>query len=98
MPVNQPYVFGCWYGYDQDCSVITNFQSSADTSLPGVCLAVINLTYGHNGSGTFPTAGDSVFDENGDPVVSGYYKFNGCFVFKTTLNVVDSGWPQGTCC
>ena len=76
----------------------TDFQSSGDTSLPGVCLAIINLTYSHNGSGTFPTAGDSVFDENGDPVVSGYYKFNGCFVFKTTLNVVDSGWPQGTCC
>jgi len=79
-------------------SCTTDFQSSDVSNFGGVCLAIINLTYSHNGSGTFPTAGDSVFDENGDPVVSGYYKFNGCFVFKTTLNVVDSGWPQGTCC
>ena len=79
-------------------SCTTDFQSSGVANFSGVCLAIINLTYSHNGSGTFPTAGDSVFDENGDPVVSGYYKFNGCFVFKTTLNVVDSGWPQGTCC
>ena len=77
---------------------ITSFQSSGVANFSGVCLAIINKTYSHNGSGTFPTAGDSVFDENGNPVVSGYYKFNGCFVFKTTSNVVDSGWPQGTCC
>lgn len=98
MPIAYPYKFSDWYGYDKDCSPLTDFQSSGVANFAGVCLAIINLTYSHNGSGTFPTAGDSVFDENGDPVVSGYYKFNGCFVFKTTLNVVDSGWPQGTCC
>ena len=79
-------------------SCTTDFQSSADAPEAGICLQIINLTYSHNGSGTFPAAGDSVFDENDNPVVSGYYKFNGCFVYKTTLNVVDSGWPQGTCC
>ena len=29
MPVNQPYVFGCWYGYDQDCSTVTIFRSGS---------------------------------------------------------------------
>jgi len=78
-------------------SCTTDFQSSGVANFSGVCLAIINKTYSHNGSGTFPTAGDSVFDENGNPVVSGYYKFNSTFVYKTTLNVVDSGWPQDLC-
>ena len=97
MPISSPYKFSDWYGYDKDFSSSTDFQSSSDTSLPGVCLQIINLTYSHNGSGTFPAAGDSVFDENGNPVVSGHYKFNSTFVYKTTLNVVDSGWPQDLC-
>lgn len=97
MPIAYPYKFSDWYGYDKDCVPTTDFQSSADAPLAGVCLSIINLTYSHTGSGTFPAAGDSVFDENGDPVVSGYYKFNSTFVYKTTLNVVDSGWPQDLC-
>jgi hypothetical protein len=78
-------------------SCTTDFQSSDDQTFGGVCLAPISYTYSHDGATTYPTAGDSVFDENDDPVVSGYYKFNSTYVYKTTSNVVDVGWPQNFC-
>ena len=96
MPIAYPYKFSDWYGYDQDCGS-TDFQSSVKSTFSGVCSAAINKTYSHNGSGTFPAAGDSVFDENDNPVLSGYYKFNSTYVYQTTLNVVDVGWPQNIC-
>jgi hypothetical protein len=97
MPISSPYKFSDWYGYDKDFSSSTDFQSSSDTSRLGVCSIQGVYTYTHNGSGPYPAAGDSVFDQNGNPVVSGHYKFNSTFVYKTTLNVVDSGWPQDLC-
>ena len=78
-------------------SCTTDFQSSDNQTFGGVCLAPISYTYSHDGATTYPTAGDSVFDENDDPVVSGYYKFNSTYVYKTTSNVVDVGWPQNFC-
>ena len=74
-----------------------DFQSSSNQTFNGVCAASIAYTYSHDGSGTFPAAGDRVFDENDNPVVSGYYKFNSTFVYQTTLNVVNAGWPQNFC-
>tara|TARA_B100000902_G_scaffold261006_1_gene247256 strand:+ start:1965 stop:2387 length:423 start_codon:yes stop_codon:yes gene_type:complete len=32
MPVNQPYVFGCWYGYDQDCSSTPTYDYGSGTA------------------------------------------------------------------
>ena len=78
-------------------SCSTDFQSSSNSNFGNVCSMSISYTYSHNGSGTFPAAGDEVFDENDDPVISGYYKFNSTFVYKATLGTVDAGWPQNIC-
>ena len=95
--LSYPYKFTCFYDYDKDCSPTTDFQSSSNQTLGGVCSMPISYTYSHNGSGTFPAAGDEVFDENDDPVLSGYYKFNSTFVYKATFGTVDASWPQDLC-
>ena len=101
MPIAYPYRFSDWYGYDKDCSATTDFQSSDGGSISGadyVCLKVTSYTYSHNGSGTYPAAGDSVFDENDNPLVSGYYKIMGTTnVYRIVLGTVSSGWPQNIC-
>ncbi len=69
MPVNQPYVFGCWYGYDQDCVSLTAFNVGLGNSIGGgynMCnqTAPGGNTYYHNGSGTYPVANDIVYLSN----------------------------------
>ena len=69
MPVNQPYVFGCWYGYDQDCVSLTAFNVGLGNSIGSgynMCnqTAPGGNTYYHNGSGTYPVANDIVYLSN----------------------------------
>lgn len=101
MPIAYPYKFSDWYGYDQDCSGLTAFSCSTGTVFIGVCSQSINRTYYHDGSGTYPAAGNKVFSNAaGQNVLPAfYYKFDSTFVFKISGNngVVDNSWPQDIC-
>ena len=63
---------------------LTEFSSSAGNVLSGVCSDAINVTYFHNGSGTFPTVGDVVYtDETQIQVLPAFhYKYDTDSVFK----------------
>ena len=78
MPVNQPYVFGCWYGYDQDCSTVAIFRSgSGQPSQSFICSQGISQQYYHDGSGTYPATNDKVYSNSGGttPLSAGYYSY-----------------------
>ena len=94
------YAYSDFYG--KSFSTVKDFQSSDAGSLsPGVgyvCDKTTSYTYSHNGSGTYPAAGNSVFDENDDPLASGFYKIMGTTnVYRIILGTVASGWPQNIC-
>jgi hypothetical protein len=99
MPITYPYKFSDWYGYDKDCTGTTNFQSSTGYDILNVCSGSINKTYSHDGSGTYPAAGDTVYDELGNTVGDNYYKFNSTWVYRITggSGVVANTWPQDLC-
>jgi len=79
----------------------TDFQSSSAGTLnfqDYVCLKTTSYTYSHSGSGTYPAAGDTVYDENDNPLASGYYKIMGTTnVYRIIIGNVASGWPQSMC-
>ena len=64
-----------------------------------MCALSIDKTYSHNGSGTYPAAGDTVYDELDSTVADHYYKFNSTWVYRITggSGVVASSWPQDIC-
>jgi hypothetical protein len=101
MPIAYPYKFSDWYSYDKDCVAVTSFSSSTGTVFLGVCALSIGSTYYHDGSGTYPAAGDTVYSDSGGTSVLAdfYYKFNSTWVYRITggAGVVDSGWPQDIC-
>lgn len=80
MPVSYPYGFSCWYGYDKDCSTLTSFSASTSSSFSGVCIAIVNQTYYHDGSGTFPAQNDKVYTSSAggssNYLGTGYYRFD----------------------
>jgi len=55
-----PHSMSEFYGYDNDASSTVSFTSSAKSNSSNVCLASLNRTLYHNGSGTYPTVGDTV--------------------------------------
>ena len=78
MPVNQPYVFGCWYVYDQDCSTVAIFRSgSGQPSQSFICSQAINQQYYHDGSGPYPATNDKVYSNSAGttPLSAGYYSY-----------------------
>ena len=101
MPIAYPYKFSDWYGYDKDCVAVTSFSSSTGAGIGSVCALSIGSTYYHDGSGTYPAAGDTVYsDSAGTSVLAdNYYKFNSTWVYRITggSGVVFSGWPQEIC-
>tara|TARA_R110000764_G_scaffold234009_1_gene327652 strand:+ start:741 stop:1046 length:306 start_codon:yes stop_codon:yes gene_type:complete len=101
MPIAYPYKFNDWYGYDKDCVAVTAFSSSAGFSLIFVCAGMIANTYYHDGSGTYPAAGDTVYsDSAGTSVLADfYYLFNSTWVYRITggSGVVAASWPQDIC-
>jgi len=78
MPIAYPYSFTCWYGYDQDYASTTSFSSSAVSNFSGVCLAIANQTYYHNGSNTLPVANDTVYSNSAGTTTlsAGYYRLD----------------------
>ncbi len=101
MPIAYPYKFSDWYGYDKDCTSTTAFSSSTGYSLINVCSGSIGSTYYHNGSGTYPAAGDTVYSDSAGTCVlaDNYYKFNSTWVYRITggSGVVNGSWPQDIC-
>lgn len=63
MPIAYPYKFSDWYGYDKDCVVLTSFLAgSGQSGSSGICNQLSSqVTYYHDGSGTYPTTGDIVY-------------------------------------
>ena len=48
------------------CATFTNFSGTPNGTFNGVCTATIGSNnYWHNGSGTYPAAGDTVFTNSG---------------------------------
>jgi len=101
MPIAYPYKFSDWYGYDKDCVAVTAFSSSTGYSLINVCSGSIGSTYYHDGSGTYPAAGDTVYSNSGGTttLADNYYKFNSTWVYRITggSGVVNGSWPQDIC-
>jgi len=87
--------------YSKTWSATTSFSSSTGTVFLGVCALSIGSTYYHNGSGTYPAAGDTVYsDSAGTSVLADfYYKFNSTWVYRITggSGVVAASWPQDIC-
>ena len=65
-------------GYDKDCSTLTSFSASTSSSFSGVCIAIVNQTYYHDGSGTFPAQNDKVYTNSAggssNYLGTGYYR------------------------
>lgn len=75
MPIIQPYAFGCWYGYDQDC-VAFDFTASMNV---GNWTAFGNQYYGFI-DGDYGAMNDQDFDGN-DIIRFGWTNDNGGEVF-----------------
>jgi hypothetical protein len=65
MPISFPYKFSDWYGYDKDCAALTQFSgSSGQMDVKFVCNQTMATDYWHNGSGTYPAVGDTVYTDS----------------------------------
>jgi len=86
-----------FYGF----SALETFSSSTGGNIGSVCALSIGSTYYHDGSGTYPAAGDTVYSDNGGTTVLGdnYYRFNTTWVYRITggAGVVNASWPQEIC-
>ena len=62
MPIAYPYRFSDWYGYDKDCTTVTQFSgSSGQMGIKFICDQSANTNYWHNGSAAYPQVGDTVY-------------------------------------
>jgi len=91
MPISYPYGFSCWYGYDKDCTALTSFTSSVNTTFSNACTASLTATYYHDGSGSYPVGNDVVYSSSAggssNYLSTGYYRLgNGKF-----MNVGSNG-------
>ena len=62
----------------QQCSSLTSFSSSTSNTFNGVCLAIANQTYYHDGTNTLPVANDVVYSSSSggssNYLAAGYYR------------------------
>lgn len=62
----------------QQCSSLTSFSSSTSNVFSGVCLAIANQTYYHDGTNTLPVANDVVYSSSSggssNYLAAGYYR------------------------
>jgi len=83
------------------CITYTAYSSSTGTVFSGVCALSIGQTYYHDGSGTYPAAGDACYSDAAgqNALADFYYKITPTDVIKITggSGVVDPGWPQSIC-
>ena len=92
MPVNQPYVFGCWYGYDQDCADFTSTMTVGSwTFNPG---SGIKNYYGFI-ENSYGSMTNQNFD--GDNIIRfGWTNNNGGEIFLWFFNFAQSNWTSIT--
>ena len=82
MPIAYPYRFSDWYGYDKDCSSVTSFASgTGQQDFKFICSQTVNSTKYHDGSGTFPAAGDTVYNNisggsGSQATANGFYTYS----------------------
>jgi len=83
------------------CTTVTSFSSSTGTNVLSVCALSIGSTYYHDGSGTYPAAGDTVYSDSAGTIVlaNNYYKFNSTWAYRITggAGIVEASWPQEIC-
>jgi hypothetical protein len=76
-PNTTPVQTNSFYGYDKDASSITAFSGSfGGGSGKAVCGSATNVTYYHDGSGTYPSVGDNCYTNSAgtSPMADNYYK------------------------
>ena len=97
MPIAYPYKFSDWYGYDKDCTTVTQFSGSAgQMGIKFICTQTIATNYWHDGSGTLPAVGDRVYTNSGGTTATadryiraglGYYTFSALNGIVTQLDL-----------
>lgn len=81
-----PHAMSEFYSYDHDLAGLTSFASSGATiDCNNACGLSTNNTYYHDGSGTYPTAGDKVYTNQAgtNAASNGYYKHGGNMCYRT---------------
>jgi len=63
MPIAYPYKFSDWYGYDKDCSTVTQFDTTTVARNACSFSSSNNILY-HDGSNPFPVVGDIVYSNS----------------------------------
>jgi hypothetical protein len=92
MPISYPYKMSDWYGYDKDCSSLTQFPLSLVSNFSNVCSLPKDQVKYHTGSSARPVSGDIVWDNaNGTGVPSnGYYKVTDSTTIQISSGVSSS--------
>ena len=76
-PNSTPVQANSFYSYDKDASSLTSFNgSTGGGSGKAVCNLATGVTYYHDGSGTYPQAGDNVYTNSSGttPMADNFYK------------------------
>ena len=76
-----PHSMSEFYSYDHDATAaLTSFSASTSSTFSGVCLAIANQTYYHDGIGGLPAANDVVYTSSSggssNYLSSGYYRID----------------------
>ena len=98
MPIAYPYNMSDWYGYDQDCSTVTAFSTTA-VQRDACNFTSSDRTFYHDGSGTYPSVGDIIYSNSaGTTKVSGgqrrWFFANGAGGGTYTVDFGNVGQPS----
>ena len=90
-----PYAMSEFYGYDHDKVAVTSFSANpSSVASTQICGNSPNTTYYHNGSGTNPTTGDTVYTNSAGTFAA----TEGFLALSTTsgIQMNNSGEVTGT--
>lgn len=92
---SNPHKMSEFRGYDHDASSVTSFFSgSGQSDFKFVCSQSLTITYYHNGSGTFPAVGDTVYSNSAGTTTLGngfYTRGANAFLGATGYYQVSGG-------
>jgi len=93
-----PDKYSEFYGYSN--VTLTSYTGSAfQTGTKFICTQTLNVTYYHDGAGSFPAVGDTIYTDSGGTTVigggnAGYNKINSLAYAKTNSSgVVTNTYP-----
>ena len=90
-----PYAMSEFYGYDHDKVAVAAFSANpSSVANSQICGNTPNTTYYHNGSGTNPTTGDTIYTNS-----AGTFKATAGFLALSTssgIQINSSGVVSGT--